>query len=544
MATLVAPLASGVVGAASGTAEFYVRGTNTTASVYSDKDAQTAVTTHALDSNGGIVRYVTEPVDVVVKSSAGATVREFTWEIAAGSVQVTNSSFTGTDPVTSQSVAGGRLTLNEVLTLVLGSFGTTDFDLLKDGDTTAVKLKDAFSAIDSSLPFFDVTEYGATGDGTTNDYADILEAYDAAVADGGGILFFPAGTYAIGTTLTIASQKVSLLGVGGNASIIKQTTASSTPIVVSDSDRDQSIIGLAIDHSGNATHGIQLTDSSAAGPRIVACRVSAKFTNAITDATQRGARIERCTISVRDAASAKGVLSSGAQITEVTGSDFIFPTTSGAGTYYGIYNDAANGSIRSTDNRFDVSGLSGSAIGDAHFASAASYWSIRGAFMSTGANGRLYGAGTGASVFEEGTTGLVTTGPTLFDTSGGGPAWRTVSSTVPFIQWVGTRETSYIETTLNGTSYTADVMNFGIHWITHASGASMTFANPSTTTLYKGARLVIIYRNTTGGSLTPTFGTSFSFNTVAAVANNEVSTYFFIWDNTNFVQVNDQGFAY
>ena len=543
MATLVAPLVSGVVGATSGTAEFYVRGTSTTASVYSDADAQTAVTTHALDSNGGVVRYVNESVDVIVKNSSGTTVREFTWEVAAESVQVTNASFTGTDPETGQTTAGGRTTLDEILTLVATSFGTTNFELLKDGETTAVKLKDAFSAVDSSLPFFDVTEYGATGDGTTNDYADILEAYDAAVAAGGGILFFPAGTYAIGTTLTIASQKVSLMGVGGNASIIKQTTASSTPIVVSDSDRDQSIVGLAIDHSGNATHGIQLTDSSAAGPRIVACRISADFTNGITDATQRGAIIERCTISVRDAASAKGVLNSGAQCTQVIGTDIIFPTTSSAGTYYGLYAGSANGAIRSTDNRFDCSGLSGSAIGDAHFSAAASYFSIRGAWMS-GANGRCYGAGTGASVFEEGTMGLVTTGPTLFDTSGGGPAWKAASTTVPFTQWIGTRESGSVATTVNGTGYTPSAMNFAHHFVTHASGASMAFNNPSTTTLYVGARMVIVYLNQTGGAITPTFDSAYSYNTVASVGNNEVSVYSTVWDGTNFVQVNDQGFTY
>jgi hypothetical protein len=43
-----------------------------------------------------------------------------------------------------------------------------------------------------------VIDYGAVGDGVTNDQSAIQAAIDAAVAQGGGIVSFPAGTYAIG----------------------------------------------------------------------------------------------------------------------------------------------------------------------------------------------------------------------------------------------------------------------------------------------------------------------------------------------------------
>lgn len=47
---------------------------------------------------------------------------------------------------------------------------------------------------------FDVTAFGAKGDGTANDYAAINAAYNALVAAGSGTLFFPAGkTYRITT---------------------------------------------------------------------------------------------------------------------------------------------------------------------------------------------------------------------------------------------------------------------------------------------------------------------------------------------------------
>jgi polygalacturonase len=47
----------------------------------------------------------------------------------------------------------------------------------------------------SAAGFFDVRKYGATGDGKTIDTPAINRAIDAAAAAGGGLVFFPAGTY-------------------------------------------------------------------------------------------------------------------------------------------------------------------------------------------------------------------------------------------------------------------------------------------------------------------------------------------------------------
>ncbi len=44
---------------------------------------------------------------------------------------------------------------------------------------------------------YNVTSYGATGNGTTDDTAAIIAAMNAANAAGGGTVFFAAGTYKI-----------------------------------------------------------------------------------------------------------------------------------------------------------------------------------------------------------------------------------------------------------------------------------------------------------------------------------------------------------
>lgn len=82
----------------------------------------------------------------------------------------------------------------------------------------------------NSLFVYNVRNYGAKGDGTTNDYAAFLAAYNAAVAAGGGIVFMPAGTYILNTIangLNWTSGLVQLWGVG-DASIIKAGSTSST----------------------------------------------------------------------------------------------------------------------------------------------------------------------------------------------------------------------------------------------------------------------------------------------------------------------------
>lgn len=63
-----------------------------------------------------------------------------------------------------------------------------------------------------------VLNYGATGDGVTDDAAAIQAAINAASANGEGWVFFPPGNYRIGTTLTLNSKSVTLTGAMGTNS--------------------------------------------------------------------------------------------------------------------------------------------------------------------------------------------------------------------------------------------------------------------------------------------------------------------------------------
>ena len=80
------------------------------------------------------------------------------------------------------------------------------------GSTTARALAARFSDV------INVKDYGATGDGVTDDTAAIQAAHDAAVAAGGGVVAFPQGAYKCDTGLAIDDDVPILwMGLGGGA---------------------------------------------------------------------------------------------------------------------------------------------------------------------------------------------------------------------------------------------------------------------------------------------------------------------------------------
>ncbi len=72
--------------------------------------------------------------------------------------------------------------------------------------------------IGTGIPYgtYDVRQspYGAKGDGVTDDTAAIQAAINACQASGGGVVYFPEGTYLISATLSITADDVHLIGSG------------------------------------------------------------------------------------------------------------------------------------------------------------------------------------------------------------------------------------------------------------------------------------------------------------------------------------------
>ena len=297
MATLIAPLTTGFSDAVSGNAYFYSRATGNPAMVYEDPEGEEAIgTSAALGPSGEVVCYAKESVDVRVKNAAGSTVREFTNIVSADSVTVESDSLTGTLPSGSQG-AGGTANLQERFDRMVASFGALDFLVRKTGGTADQFLKDALVASATSIVYnVKDSAYGAAGDNSADDTAEIQAAINAAEAAGGGIIFFPVGIYRISGPLVISSQKVILWGVHHRASIIRNTSSTLNAISISSgSTNDCGILiqDLGIDALTSST-GSGVNASVANGLELHRVRV-AGHTRGVNAASR--VRMVNCTIS-------------------------------------------------------------------------------------------------------------------------------------------------------------------------------------------------------------------------------------------------------
>lgn len=108
--------------------------------------------------------------------------------------------------------------------------------------------KVSFSMIDGA--WFNVLDFGAVGDGTTNDTAAIQACIDAAVAAGGGAVFLPTGTYKITSAISVISPKISIYGEGADATVIQCLSCNGINITSPSTDRrtqffeDFSLVGM------------------------------------------------------------------------------------------------------------------------------------------------------------------------------------------------------------------------------------------------------------------------------------------------------------
>ena len=157
-----------------------------------------------LDSDTGLYRVSNNVLGLAVGGVAGATFSATTATLpAVNKVAITQPASSAT-----LTIANGKtLTASNTLTLT----GT---------DGSSVNFKAGGTAAMYENLQVNVKNYGATGDGVTDDTAAIQAAIDVANTAGGGEVFFPRGTYLISSTLTIYS-KVILVGEGSSSTEIK-----------------------------------------------------------------------------------------------------------------------------------------------------------------------------------------------------------------------------------------------------------------------------------------------------------------------------------
>jgi parallel beta-helix repeat protein len=132
-----------------------------------------------------------------------------------------------------------------VTTAGAGLVGFRNADASSVARTVLSKLRDAVS----------VKDFGAAGDGATDDTAEIQAALDAVPAVG-GCVYFPAGTYVVSAPLVVDSNTV-LVGDGMYVSNLSATTAftSSQAMVYANAENNITIEDLGFFGNTNGTLG-------------------------------------------------------------------------------------------------------------------------------------------------------------------------------------------------------------------------------------------------------------------------------------------------
>lgn len=115
---------------------------------------------------------------------------------------------------------------------------------------------------------YNVRDYGAVGDGVTDDHLAIHNACAAAIAAGGGIVYLPHATYYIGSTIASDGSNVTVMGDGIGATILlcgfdgHSDNADLGVIVFRGSNSEttppnnNTVKNLSINLNGNPTNGV------------------------------------------------------------------------------------------------------------------------------------------------------------------------------------------------------------------------------------------------------------------------------------------------
>lgn len=512
MASLIDFLASGVRKSdgsanAGGTASFYTPGTLTAATVYTDSDglfvASQPVT---LDSAGAARIYTNGPVRVIINDASSPAVEVLDVARAgtetAAEVDVSNAAFTATN-------------LDTILTAAQTSFGGTDWKYLATSGQTPMTVQSWMNQA-----FINVKTFGATGDGTTDDGT----ACQAAIAyasglTGGGIVYFPAGTYVTSSGLTVGTSMVTLLGVGSRSSVIKNTSATATALTLT-SLTGFAVRDLQITHSSTST-GDGISASTCAYGEISGCRVINHRRGIYLSAAVH-VSVERGYVDCENAGTGYGVALAGACV-NVAIRDNDVHGISGFTAAAGISVDGSGRGIYITGNRVyaadrgilvasTFTGRGVTVVGN-YLATAGTYYiDVAPTF------------GTNVEFFEAGNTG-----PTLAL----GYATRDVSETGIWMSanvgrfpggFRGVQSTGV----LTGTgSFTPDLSTGNAFEIdVSGAGTTLTIANPTNATAAKlrGTRLIFKIRNTSNVTAYA-FGGEYAANVAAASVLNGYPNY-------------------
>jgi hypothetical protein len=535
---------------ASGKVRWYNPGTLVAATVYSDAACTTPITAPlTLNAGGQGTIYCLEPVRVIVKDSTETTT--YYDDIAPlqrhDAVYITHPSFNG----------GAETTLENILTTAATAFGT-GFQYKESSGATARNYVDWMGELVVS-----VKDFGAVGDGTTDDTTACQAASDRVKARGGGWVFWPKGTYKITSPITGDTAGVSHRGAGRGISVIKNfsttgnalsisigagstdgkvviqdlsitanTTSSGTALLVSNGNR------VKVENVSVALHRTGIGLAGTTEPRVVGCTVESTDDNAAAVGVSVGARgrVDDCNV-ISGTVNGTGIslASADARVIDCYVEKFV------TGVSLAGQGCQARGTVSSTNTTAFSLGAA-STICEACLASGA----------TTGYSvGAVAAASVTLSRASACTTDLsVNASATLFEDRGNSFSGTVTNSAASPVALPLRTFFSSSTTSSTSPSFTPDISggkNVNILTCTATSGlVSLTVAAHSTSTLTVGDHLILVIIKTGANNVNVTFNaqykdadgsTAVNSGGTFTVTSANARTVVFQWNGSNFVRL-------
>ncbi len=218
-------------------------------------------------------------------------------------VNINNAKVTATGSSTARPLKDWAADIGTTTAPLPQNKGGTGVGVLGDGTVTATGSTTARALKDRAADVINVKDYGAKGDGVTDDTSSIAAAAVAAYgAPQGGAIFFPRGSYKV--TSTIVLTNISVRGAGAYGTVI---TGNLPNVAIFDfSGTAAEMADVTVTNSGAAGIGIRVGATLGIGLTIRDVLVSVAGANGIGIKKELGFSLT--VLGVRFVASAAGAI--------------------------------------------------------------------------------------------------------------------------------------------------------------------------------------------------------------------------------------------
>lgn len=212
---------------------------------------------NAMDKVTILVQQLKEISGRTLQAAVGTTVQLLFPAPSSGKFIRWRSDLTGlenADAGTDSMVLQGLLldSTNPALGAGMVGFGSS---LTYPASTVGSKLQEIVLKLKDTVSVKDL-QFGAKGDGVTNDTAAIQAAIDYLIAKGGGALYIPSGTYNVNAPLVVTNgSRLRIYGDGPDISIIRTTSTTANVFVSTTQDFYRTFENFGITSSVTRTAG-------------------------------------------------------------------------------------------------------------------------------------------------------------------------------------------------------------------------------------------------------------------------------------------------